>query len=727
RAPFCHKPLADGDEVATVVGPPGEEIFVNEHGEIKVHFHWNRYDKPDDRASCWVRVAQAWNGNGYGFIAIPRIGQEVIISYLNGDIDRPIVTGCTYNALNDPPLNLPEEKTRTTLRTQTHKGKGFNELRFEDAKGLEEVYLHAQKDMNLEVLHNRSTHIGHDEALLVTHDRKVTVEGNQDHKTTGNVVTLIGGALHLQVKGDRVEKIEGVTTLKASDEIVIDSDSKITFRSGSSSITLHAGGVNINAPVVTINSGGNPGAVRYPDAPSVLEGISNPYSQSRNGNILQHQPPEIAPPALTKVFYTQEAQKQAAPQMSHQVKLLALNNNNVVLKDIPWQFIFADQAKNQQGKTDMAGETWRIVSPHAEPVSVLVGKLAASYQRRGGHFGSLKNTASRMIHLETASGTPTKAVPYCGGYDYITVVGARTAPNDYSLRGLFGLREESLGNQYRFINAGLRQLREFPASSQGDQAQQRIMVVFQHGYTEQDIGRINQYTKKLNARIVYVKNKQALIAFLNLRQQKQRLIKKLVFFSHGVINKTSFHYASEGRLEEGEFTLADIAAVEEAIFDHDAEVINYACRNGISVDGSDLTGQSAGQQHSPAQKMADQWDVKVHAFEMRSNYALAYGTDAEIKLAQGYNSVIKNYEMALKAYDIALASGQHGIRPPAKPDNYEENVRRYHDLKAREKNKDTGQGGPIAPNGAWHLPQTGDSPQGLKTGLQLYQPLEWQV
>ncbi|WP_127960441.1 type VI secretion system tip protein TssI/VgrG, partial [Serratia microhaemolytica] len=278
RAPFCHKPLADGDEVATVVGPPGEEIFVNEHGEIKVHFHWNRYDKPNDRASCWVRVAQAWNGNGYGFIAIPRIGQEVIISYLNGDIDRPIVTGCTYNALNDPPLNLPAEKTRTTLRTQTHKGEGFNELRFEDAKGLEEIYIHAQKDMNLEVLnnqqaridHDRSASIGHDDALVVANDRKVTVEGNQDHKTGGNLVALTEGNQSLQVKGDLAQKIDGVFSVDSNGDLTLHSSSKLTLRVGGSFITVQNGSIDLNAPVVNVNKGGSPGALLTPSRPEIL-------------------------------------------------------------------------------------------------------------------------------------------------------------------------------------------------------------------------------------------------------------------------------------------------------------------------------------------------------------------------------------------------------------------------------------------------------------------------
>ncbi|WP_368883554.1 type VI secretion system tip protein TssI/VgrG, partial [Proteus mirabilis] len=143
RPPYRFKPTADGDELATVVGPPGEEIYTNEQGAVTVYFHWDRRGKPDHSASCWVRVAQGWNGDGFGFMAIPRVGQEVIISYLNNDIDKPIITGCTYNGRNRSPIDLPTHKTRTTFRTKTHKGDGFNELRFEDKNGNEEIYLHA--------------------------------------------------------------------------------------------------------------------------------------------------------------------------------------------------------------------------------------------------------------------------------------------------------------------------------------------------------------------------------------------------------------------------------------------------------------------------------------------------------------------------------------------------------------------------------------------------------
>lgn len=179
RPAFLPKPGVDGSEVAEIVGPEGEEIYTDELGRVKIHFHWNRYDEPDDRASCWVRVAQGWNGDNYGFMAIPRIGQEVLVDYLNGDVDRPIITGCNYNGRNSPPLNLPDEKTRTTFKTQTHKGEGFNELRFEDAFGRQEVFIHAQKDMNTKVLDNRTTQTGNCHTETVGNNQTVTIGNNQ--------------------------------------------------------------------------------------------------------------------------------------------------------------------------------------------------------------------------------------------------------------------------------------------------------------------------------------------------------------------------------------------------------------------------------------------------------------------------------------------------------------------------------------------------------------------
>ncbi|MDE9432368.1 type VI secretion system Vgr family protein [Xenorhabdus bovienii] len=241
RPPFHYKPLAEGDETAMVVGPEGEEIFVNKDGAIKVHFHWNRYDDPDDGASCWVRVAQGWNGNGYGFMAIPRIGQEVIISYLNGDIDRPIVTGCVYNGLNRPPLDLPAQKTRTTFKTKTHKGKGFNELRFEDAKGSEEIYFHGQKDF--------TAHIENDAYWHIKHNQKSRIDSNRYHDIRADDHHQVAGSRKITTEGDVSHRIAGSQHTQTGDATVIDSGQEIHLKSGgkvvleaASEITLKVGG-----------------------------------------------------------------------------------------------------------------------------------------------------------------------------------------------------------------------------------------------------------------------------------------------------------------------------------------------------------------------------------------------------------------------------------------------------------------------------------------------------
>ncbi len=208
RPPFHYKPLADGDELATVVGPDSEEIYTNEQGAVKVYFHWDRRGKPDHSGSCWLRVAQGWNGDGFGFMAIPRIGQEVIVSYLNGDIDRPIITGCTYNGRNAPPLDLPKEQTRTTFRTKTHKGTGFNELRFEDAGGREEVYLHAQKDQNTHINHNKFQYIGKNESHEVANDRKHEVCHDEFIRIVNEQTLNVGVNQFEQIGKDRITRID---------------------------------------------------------------------------------------------------------------------------------------------------------------------------------------------------------------------------------------------------------------------------------------------------------------------------------------------------------------------------------------------------------------------------------------------------------------------------------------------------------------------------------------
>ena len=207
------RPVIPGPQTAVVVGPSGEEIHTDAHGRMKVQFHWDREGRKDDRSSCWIRVAQAWAGPGWGALYLPRIGQEVVVDFLEGDPDRPLVTGSVYNGMNPPPIALPGDKTQSTLRSASSPGSdGFNELRFEDRKDAEEVFLHAQKDLNIEVLNNKAQHVGGNETLAVDEDRRRTVGGNQALEVRKDDSTTVGGSQSLTVTGNRSTTVGGSHT-----------------------------------------------------------------------------------------------------------------------------------------------------------------------------------------------------------------------------------------------------------------------------------------------------------------------------------------------------------------------------------------------------------------------------------------------------------------------------------------------------------------------------------
>lgn len=200
------KPMVEGVQTAMVTGPGGEEIYTDEYGRIKVQFHWDRKGQHDERSSCWIRVSQLWAGEGWGAIYIPRIGQEVIVDFLEGDPDRPIITGRVYNGDNATPYALPDDKTKSTIKSNSYKGGGgYNELRFEDIKGSEEVYVHAQKDMNEKIENNMSTNVGANQSLNVGNDRTKTV-GHDQSETIKNNKTI-------QVDNDHTETINNNKTL----------------------------------------------------------------------------------------------------------------------------------------------------------------------------------------------------------------------------------------------------------------------------------------------------------------------------------------------------------------------------------------------------------------------------------------------------------------------------------------------------------------------------------
>ncbi|EGR1061848.1 type VI secretion system tip protein VgrG [Vibrio cholerae] len=268
RARPCAKPQVDGPMIATVVGPQGEEIYCDNFGRVKVHFPWDRYSSSNEKSSCWVRVAQEWAGSQYGSMAIPRVGHEVIVSFLNGDPDQPIVTGRTYHATNTAPYALPDHKTKTVLRTETHQGQGYNELSFEDQAGSEQILLHAQKDWDALIEHDHTEVIRHDQHLTVDNDRFTRIQRNQHLTVEGEVRSKIaldsshevGASLQHKV-GQRIAVEAGKEiSLKSGAKIVVEAGAELTLKAGGSFVKVDAGGVHLVGPAINLNAGGSAGS-----------------------------------------------------------------------------------------------------------------------------------------------------------------------------------------------------------------------------------------------------------------------------------------------------------------------------------------------------------------------------------------------------------------------------------------------------------------------------------
>jgi type VI secretion system secreted protein VgrG len=279
-----HKPMMDGPQMAIVTGPEGEEIHCDQYGRVKVRFPWDRYSKNDEHSSAWLRVAQGWAGGQYGFMALPRIGNEVIVSFLDGDPDQPIITGRTYHATNTPPYALPEHKTRTTLKTKTHKGEGSNELRFEDEADQEQIYLHAQKDLDLLTENNRTEVIKNDSHLTVENNRFSHTKGNSHHTVDGEKREQTGkdhsfnvtGTLHLKAGTAWLSDSGTELHIKAGQKTVIEAGAEITLKAGGSFVKIDPSGVALGGASIKMNAGGAGGKgsgqkVQVPERPGLVD------------------------------------------------------------------------------------------------------------------------------------------------------------------------------------------------------------------------------------------------------------------------------------------------------------------------------------------------------------------------------------------------------------------------------------------------------------------------
>ena len=301
RAPrVTPKPVVQGPQTAIVVGKAGEEIDTDQYGRVKCHFHWDRHDNADEKSSCWIRVAQSWAGKKWGALYLPRIGQEVIVDFLEGDPDQPIITGRVYNGANMPPYALPDKKTMSTLKSLSSKGgDGFNEFRFEDKKGEEQIFLHAERDEDLRIKNDAREWIGSERHLIVKKKQFEQVEGEKHlivksgDGGSGDQFEKVAGEKHQQVGGDHNQKVGGSLSLKVGQDqqekvgmnhaldagmeihlkagmkVIIEAGMQVSIKVGGSFIDINPGGVFISGPMVMINSGGSAGSGSgsSPDAP----------------------------------------------------------------------------------------------------------------------------------------------------------------------------------------------------------------------------------------------------------------------------------------------------------------------------------------------------------------------------------------------------------------------------------------------------------------------------
>jgi len=311
------EPMISGVQTAVVVGPDGEEIYTDEYGRVKVQFPWDREGKQDESSSCWIRVAHSVAGKKWGFLSIPRIGQEVVIDFLEGDPDRPLIVGSVYNAEQMPHYELPANQTRSYIKTNSSKdGDGFNELRFEDKKDKEQIFIHAERNMDVRVkndcmervVNNRHLVVGHEDngqqhgdqiervhgnkhlgvksdhvekidknmyqtvgenqEIVVKSDKKETIDGEYHLHVKGKHGKKIDGSMSLTVGGDRQEKVGQKQALEAGQEIhlkagmnvIIEAGMKLTLKGPGGFVSIDPSGVTIQGNLVRINSGGSAGS-----------------------------------------------------------------------------------------------------------------------------------------------------------------------------------------------------------------------------------------------------------------------------------------------------------------------------------------------------------------------------------------------------------------------------------------------------------------------------------
>ncbi|BBP62918.1 type IV secretion protein Rhs [Pseudomonas sp. Cab53] len=283
RPPLAQeKPRAHGYQSAVVTGPVDSEIHCDAFGRVKVQLVWDREGQGDEHASCWLRVASGWAHDRYGGVMIPRVGMEVLVGFIDGDVDKPVVVGCLPNGANPVPLDLPADKTRSILRSQSSPGGGgYNELRIEDRKGAEEIYLRAQRDWTQHVLHDQRVQVDHERSIVVTGASRHELKADELRTTHGRRQVEVRQDDHLRVIGERHIHVTSQALsaaqqyhVGAGQQVVLDAGVSATIQAGGHWINIGAGGIFSSVP---IEVGGAPMAVMGA-APGVSRGPESPLA-----------------------------------------------------------------------------------------------------------------------------------------------------------------------------------------------------------------------------------------------------------------------------------------------------------------------------------------------------------------------------------------------------------------------------------------------------------------
>lgn len=290
--PGQPRPSISGYQNAVVTGPADSEIHCDEYGRVKVQLAWDRDGEHNDHSSCWLRVASAWAHDRYGSVLIPRVGMEVLVGFVNGDMDMPLVMGCLSNAATPVPLDLPADMTRSIFRSQSSPGGGgYNELRIEDRKGAEEIYLRAQRDWTQHVLHDQQVQVDNQRRIRVGGESHHELQGEEQRITHGNRLTELKQDDHLVVGGSQQTRAGRTIQIGAGQSVVIDAGATVTIQAGGQSITISAGGIFSSVP---IQLGGAPAPPATPLIPGIKEKllavIPAPLSRVQVANLKRSAP-----------------------------------------------------------------------------------------------------------------------------------------------------------------------------------------------------------------------------------------------------------------------------------------------------------------------------------------------------------------------------------------------------------------------------------------------------